>query len=233
MINKHTFLRLFATLFFILLLSACNSSSSSSGGTSSSTPLPSATIFNLKAAYNRIFAGSTFNLAGSDNTGTPYSASVTFANEGLTLVNGQSVTEVDSISTITNKTTNGTVSGTQTRYYQANWIPYELIQNNTGVIYTPNAFVPLPASAKIGDFGTIPTLIGSDGSKTTISWHLTSASGGNAFITFDDRRVDFSGTFMFEEADSFTVTPTGNVLALRAVITYSNGTVLTLSGSKQ
>jgi len=116
------------------------------------------------------------------------------------------VTQVDNVSTFTNTITNGTLNGSQTRYYRANWTPYEMVQNKTGVIYMAQDNVPLPASAKTGDFGKMATYIGSDGSKLTGSWNVTAASGGNALLTFYGHMVDSGGSFVYEEDDSFTVT---------------------------
>ncbi|MHB8744742.1 MAG: hypothetical protein ACYC9L_16725 [Sulfuricaulis sp.] len=199
-----------ACLLFASLLAGCGGGGGSSGG----------------------FNGARFNLSGSDNQGSHYTATMAFTNQGTQLVKGVNATHIRLDSSLTNTTTNAVITATQDLYFTTAYAPVLQVENPGNVQYTPTTVATLPASANIGDSGPLSTFAKSNGETEVDTWRLESAANGQAKLTFHVTTRN-ANVIVDEETNALTIDTAGTVFALMSQVTDPSGAVLTLSGNKQ
>ncbi len=230
---------MFVCVFLIAgLIASCGG-----GGTTSSTTTPIGTAVNLNQikSYEEASAApgtaATFNLTGKSNQGVPFTATLSFAITGPTTTTTPTGTQTVNVGqqylSITNNSTGATISGISTHYVYLTGYLYKIVYND-GRIATPTSQTLLPASAKVGDFGTGTALSFSDGSNETSTWRIDPGTNGDAILVFtytSTNSLDPSASYT--EEDDYTIKPDGTVSALTVKLNYpSLGVTVTLSGSR-
>jgi hypothetical protein len=107
------------------------------------------------------------------------------------------------------------------------------ITNTPGtLLYKPTSFTMPPNPANVGDFGTIASLDGSDGSKLDIGWELSPEFHGNSImiITSITRNI-IPNIITTTEVDKYYLDRGGNPYKLDITVT-TGGLTITLSGNK-
>lgn len=219
----------------LVALAFCLAGCGGGGGGNTATQTPTGTVVNLtpfKSVYLGISAGTQFSfpaLFGTDSQGRSWSGSYTTVADGATTFEAQNVTKRRSL--ITLQLAGGTpVSGTTTAYFQvSNESPYKSI-SSTGVTYTPTSAVLIPLTAKVGDFGVLGTVSGSDGTTTTATWALNADFNGASILALSSI-VKTGATITSTEVDSFYLDSNGNPTKLAINVTTS-GITVNLAGSK-
>jgi len=221
----NEFLLLIACVLFASVLTGCG------GGGSGGFTGPAA-VFDLSAAQDNLYNGSSFILSGSDSLGSNYTATMDFTNQGTQLVNGINATHISLDISLTNTTTNAATAGTQDLYFTTGYAPVLQVENPDNVQYTPTSVAILPATASIGDSGPLSTFSKSNGETETDTWSLDSATNGRAKLTFHITTRDASNAIDNQETNAITIDTAGTVFSLSSRINDSSGEVLTLSGNK-
>lgn len=216
----------------VLMLAACGGGG---GGGTAGTLTPTGTSVNL-TPFKNVFLGTSAGtqysfptLSGTDSLGRAWSGSFTVIADGTTTFEAQNVTKRRSLVTL--QLVGGTaVSSITTAYFQvADGAPYKSV-TNTGITYTPTSQVPIPATAKVGDFGAFATLSGSDGTTTTSTWALNADYNGASILVLSSI-IKTGATVTGTEADSFYLDATGIPTKISISATTS-GVTVNLSGSK-
>ncbi|MDD2736525.1 MAG: hypothetical protein PHF56_21545 [Desulfuromonadaceae bacterium] len=175
-------LLLFAMIVTVAGLSACGDS-----GTPAATATPTGTVVDLTAFKNLqqgIAAADSqlqFSLAGSDNQGAEYSGTYTLISDGTVSFEGDNRRKSRQIFT-TQRGSDAPVTSVTTRYFDDPTGAFYKAVSDAGVVSTPAgtnlATAAIPASAKVGDFGTIRSVFNSDGTSYTFSWSLNADVDG-------------------------------------------------------
>jgi hypothetical protein len=215
-------------LMLALGLAACG------GGGSSSTPTPAGTSVDL-TSFKNVFLGTSSGaqysfpaLFGSDSQGRAWSGSFTVVADGATTFDGLSVTKRRSLVTL-QLAGGAAVSGTTTSYFRvSDGSPYKSI-SSTGVTYTATSEVPIPTTAKVGDFGILGVTSGSDGTTSTATWSLDGEFNGASILTISST-IKSGTTITSTETDSFFLNAFGVPTKL-VISATTNGFTVNLSGS--
>lgn len=205
------------------------------GDGTTATQTPTGTVVNLapfKSVYLGTSAGAQYSfpaLFGTDSQGRAWSGSYTVVADGATTFEAQNVTKRRSLVTL--QLAGGTpVSATTTAYFQvSNESPYKSI-SSTGVIYTPTSQVTIPVTAKVGDFGALGTVSGSDGTTITATWTLNADFNGASILAISVI-IKTGATVTATEVDSFYLDTNGTPTKLAISFTTS-GVTVNLAGSK-
>ena len=198
-------------LFVVMIgLTACGSGGGDNGG---GTPTPVGTSVSL-VPFKNVFlgtsAGAQYNfpaLFGTDSQGRSWSGSFTVVADGATVFETPSVTKSRTL--VTMQLTGGTpVSIVVTSYFMASdGSPYKSI-SNTGETETSTSQIPLPVTAKVGDFGDFGITSGSDGTVTTSIWALNAGSNRSSILTVSAiEKTD--GTITSNQVESYYLDATG------------------------
>lgn len=174
------FLLFFAMIVTVAGLCAC-------GDSGTPTATPAGTVVDLTAFKNvqhGIAAADSqlqFALTGSDNQGAVYSGTYTLISDGTVLFEGDNRRKSRQIFT-TQRGTDAPITSVTTRYFNDPTGAFYKAVSSSGVESTPagtnKATTAIPASAKVGDFGTIGTALNDDGTSYTFSWSLNADVNG-------------------------------------------------------
>ncbi len=97
--------------------------------------------------------------------------------------------------------------------------------------YQAANFTMPPNPANVGDFGSIATLAGTDGSTLYISWELSPEFFGNSIMIVTSITRNIANIVTATEVDRFYLDRSGNPYKLS--VTYTSGGVsITLTGAK-
>lgn len=221
-------------LFLLLALAGCGG-----GGDGSSTPVatptPAGTAVSM-AAFKSVFlgtsTGATYNfpsIVGSDNQGRAWSGSYAVVADGATTFESQNVTKARALVTL--QLAGGTpVSSISTKYFQVADGSFYKMVSSTGVTYVPSSQTALPSIPKVGDFGTIATFTGSDGTITTVTWALNADFNGASILALSSI-IKTGATVTATEVDSYYLDAAG-VPTKVAISATTSGITVTLSGNK-
>lgn len=205
------------------------------GGGTSSTPAPAATpsttTFSAAKLFPTVATDTTYyTLSGSDNRGGTWTGSWSLKGDGPTTFEGRNVTKLSqqiTLSLVGGSSATSYVTG----YYNTDGSLYKTIStgSTSGYAIQTNSFTA-PASFKIGDSTTGPSLtsyLNGTTDYSTSTYQVTDAGGGNAKVTSVVRQA--SGTVATTEQ---IITPAGDMVSMRMVISYTNGLTVTLNGSR-
>ncbi len=172
-----------------------------------------------------------FSLTGADNLGYTYTGLYSIATKELTLfTDGNYYTTVQVLFRMTNTTTGISTSSIGTIYYNERNEPVLRYSEQTGTWFEPVTIHLLPDTAEIGDFGSLTSWAGSDGTTMTGTWLLQEASGGLANLI---ENITYS--FGIEEA-TLTIDEEGDVKSIKWKINYTTGSLagieINLSGTR-
>lgn len=235
---KKFFFSVLAVWIFMLSLYGCGGG----GGGSSTTTTPIGTAVNLSQIKSFIEGtaapgtAATFNASGTTSTGHNVSGTFSFTVSGATTtttpLGTQTVNIVQQYSSITDHTTNGTISGISTSYvYQSGYL-YKVVDSD-GTTATASSQVLMPASAKVGDFSNYETLNYSDGSTEVSTWRLDAGTNGDAILVFNYTMTDSLNQLVFTEEDRYTIKPDGSISALSTKLYLASlGISITMSGNR-
>jgi hypothetical protein len=218
-------------IFVALCLTGCGSGA---GGGTADTQTPTGTVVSL-ASFKSVYLGTSagtqmsFPLTGSDSQGRAWSGSYTTIADGPMAFEAQNVTKRRSL--ITLQLAGGTaVSTTTTAYFLvSNESPYKSV-SSSGVTFTPNVTFFIPATAKVGDFGSLGTVTGSDGNTATATWTLTAGSNGASILALSST-IKTGTTVTSTEVDSFHLDAAGVPTSI-AISATASGITVNLAGNK-
>ena len=150
------------------------------GGGSGGGSVPAGTRFALSDPTLQQVGGTlTFRLSGSNDSGDRATAVYSIARRPNTTFNGQPAQQLEEFLTFTWASTGETVAFSSTSYGTLDG-RYLGSVDSDGVQNTPDAgWNPLPVDAEIGEFGTLGSETGSDGSRSTSSWRLDAHRGSS------------------------------------------------------
>lgn len=215
-------------IFLAVLVSGCGGN-----GGGGNTPTALGTPVNL-ATFKGYFMGYTsvghpqvsFTLTGSDTLGAAWTGTYTITDNGpAATVDNLTV----STSTIT-MSANAPVSDiSNVKYFLAsNGSLYKMTNAAGTVSYTPSLFTMPSALANVGNYGSLATLAGSDGSTVTIGWELSPEFNGNSLMKISTFTTNQYGVLTTREVDTFYLNPAGTPYKL--AISYTYGMTLTSGG---
>ena len=209
-----------------------------SGGraaTPDATSTPVGTTVNLTAFKSVLMGSSTGSqysfpyLAGKDTQGRAWSGSYSLIADGATTFEAQNVTKNRSLTTL--KLGSGTpVSTVSTKYFQvADGSSYKFVDSSGLISVSVSQFV-IPATPKVGDFGTIGTFNNTDGTTFTVTWSLNADVNGASQLVISSV-VRSGSTVTATETDTYLLDATGNPTKFSVSVTIS-GVIVNLSGNR-
>lgn len=234
------YIKLLIASIGVVLLSACGGGGGGGSGTSSpaSVPTDPNLVFQLipPGAFSSGYAA-TYQLSGSDTSGGTYTATLSNATQSQTTFNSQPAIPISQQIQITNTQTKAFVSATAIDYYSTDigsLMLFGYVDVTYGQTKIGTTINIIPQSGKIGDFGTVGTYAGgTDGVVETITWKLTNADNGLAYLVIDTTSVKY-GVLDSSEEDTYLIDQSGDRKSLTAKIYLaSSGVTITLSGNKQ
>jgi len=209
-----------------------------SGSTETNLPLtPTGTEVSL-TTFNGFFTGTaatgsqmSFTITGSDTLGWAYSGSIAFVSDGITTFEGQTVTQVRIISTLTRTATGASSTGFVTEYFLVSDGNLYKQVNSLGETGVPSSQTPLADSARVGDFGNLWNITNSDGTSDTCTWKLDADFNNNSKLIISFVSKNLSDVVIRLEENTFYLDGTGNPYKYAVKIT-SNGQSLRMSGKR-
>jgi hypothetical protein len=227
---KKSFSLLIA-LFFVV------SCGGGGGGDSTAPPTPVGTAVDLrivKGFYSGTAApGSqaSFNISGSDSTGQAWTGSLSMVSDGPTTFEGNNVNKRRFLTTLTRTVDGSSASSITTEYYLASNNNFYKSVSSSGVTEVPITQTQLPDNARVGDFGNLRTLRGSNNITHSGTWKLEGDYNGNSKITFSHMNQDSSNVITSLEDDTFYLDTTGNPYKYTVTL-ITNSIHLTMSGNR-
>lgn len=141
-----------------------------------------------------------YSITGSDTGGGKYTGSFYFNTKDKIIMDTQLVIPIESLWNLTNTVKGASISILVTIYFNENKIPLKMVNSETDVIYIPTNISIYPETAKIGDFGSLSSWSGDDGSTITGTWVLENAPGGLAnLVTMETMKDSFGNTTLYQE----------------------------------
>ena len=168
------------------------------------------------------------SLTGTDNLGYTYTGLYSWATKEPTLfTDGNYYTTVELFFRFTDTTTDISTSSIGTTYYDDRNEPVLIYFEQTGIWFEPVTIHLSPETAEIGDFGSLTSWVGSDGTTMTGTWLLEEASGGLAnlveYITYGD------GTL---QELTVTIDENGDPKSLKIKTSGTSGYQMNFSGTR-
>jgi hypothetical protein len=219
--------KFFGSLAIVLLLVGC-------GGGGSEIATSPDLVFDLTKVLS-IEPGDTisFSLTGSDSAGGKFTGSIQSVNRPKIIIDGQLVTQRDTLLSLTNTVTGAFVTVVGTSFVNENREVVETIDSD-GVTWTPTTVVPLPVSAQVGSFGLTPTFTSVTGESLSGSWRFDPATATTGKLVFSSTTKDISGNTLYTEDDTYTITADGTPQSFSARVFYPDmGVTVSLSGPAQ
>jgi hypothetical protein len=195
----------------ITLLHGCDVGGSSADPVSQ-VPSPTASDYSLSVlqSVQPTFAR-TFSVAGFDSGGAELRGTFTVQNLPVTTFNGVSATPRLRTLALTDTGTNAFTTRDEILYLATGFQVLGSTGPASGIICLPDAtLVPLPATATIGESGTLGTLTCSDGTRQTLSWRLDSTTGGRALAVLVTRVSDATGLGLSVEEERYVIDTAGD-----------------------
>lgn len=221
-------LRFICSVVVVAMLAGCGGG----GGGSSDPAPPNTTVYSTSKILPTVATSTTtFTLTGSDTSGGSWSGSIQMRGDGPTTFEGQSVTKVSQLVTLTLAGAS-TSSSTIASYYKLDGLLYKSIYSGSvsGTATQTNTAI-MPATFRVGDFASGPSLSlnlnGSSDSVTT-TYQVLDAGNGNAKVvsTMTYSVANYSST------TEYIIAPTGDPLSLRMILYYpSLNKTVTLNGT--
>ena len=172
-----------------------------------------------------------FTLTGSDTSGGTWSGSMQMRGDGATVFEGQNVTKVSQMVTLS-LLGGGVASSSIASYYRTNGVLYKAVYSgSTSGTATQTNNATMPATFKIGDFASGPTLtLNLNSAIDTVSTTYQVVSGGNSnakvISTMTYQVANYSAT------TEYIISPTGDILSLKMILYYpSLNKTVTLNGT--
>lgn len=228
-------------LFFMVvsvpIISFCLSACGGGGGDSTGTPTPVGTAVNLttvKGFYDGTATPGSiavFNISGSDTTGQAWTGSLSIVSDGPTTFESNNVNQLRSLITLTRTADRFSVSSVTTEYFLISNGNFYKSVSSSGVTAVPSMQTPLPANARVGDFGNLRTVTTSANTTTSSIWKLEADYNGNSKITFSSTIVDSGNVIKALEDDTFYLDSIGYPYKI-SINVISNSVQLTMSGNR-
>jgi hypothetical protein len=232
--------RLFCMFVSALVISLCLlACGGGGGGDATATPTPVGTAVNL-ATVKGIINGTaapgsqvSFNIAGSDTTtGQAWTGTYARASDGSTTFESNNVNKVRVLSTLTRTVDGLSASNVTTSYFLMSNNNFYKSVSSSGVTSIPITQTPLPDNARVGDFGNLMTIRGSNNTTETTIWKLEADYNGNSKLTFSFMARDTTTNVVTSlKDDTLYLDSTGNPYKL--TMNYmTNSLQLTMSGNR-
>ena len=198
------------------------------GGSTAPTPAQNTTVYPV-TKYTSLTTGTTlgFNLSGTDSAGGAYTGAIQVNVVGPTTIDSKSVTERDSIITLTKTGVGVILSSTAKSYYNSDRTLYKTVYSN-GVTATPTTTFPLPTTLSVGNFAG-QSLSYSNGNSLTSTWQVVDGGNGNAAVI-----VNSITNLAPSEVDTLTITASGDTPSITEIVYNfpSSGVTTTLHGTE-
>ena len=240
-------LRLAVCLFALFFVYGC-----SGGGVTPNPQTPVGTAVSLKV-FNGFFKGYTTagsgtqlsfnNMTGAarftNMSGVRCSGTYSMVVVGPTIFETQQVTESSTTLTVQPDATASpsllsqipTSIVLQKYFLVSNGNLYKITNAPGTLSYTATNFTMPPNPANVGDFGTIATLTGSDGSTMIIAWELSPEFNGHSIMIITSTTRNILNLVTSSEVDRFYLDRAGSPYKLGIIIT-TGGVTTTLTGTK-
>jgi len=101
-----------------------------------------------------------------------------------------------------------------------------------GPTYTPYSTEIIPDIAQIGDFGSLPDLIGSDGTEIVSYWELINGNASLANYVTYQTKYDAFGSIEYFGDMIIAIDESGDPKSIEFKFTYANGVTVTLYGER-
>ena len=227
--------KLIEVLMLIVLFSAvfiaCGSGGGGGGGSSDPKVVNTTSYPTSKILPTVSTSTTTFTLAGSDTSGGSWSGSIQMRGDGPTVFEGQSVTKVSQIVTLTLAGVS-TSSSTVASYYKLDGVLYKAIYTGSvsGTAIQTNT-ATMPATFNVGDFASGPSLsLNLNGSTDSVitTYQVFDGGNGNARVasTLTYQVANYSAT------TEYIIAPSGDPLSLKMILYYpSLNKTVTINGT--
>ncbi len=199
------------TLISVFVAGCGGGAPSNAGG--NGVPTDTNLSFELFPANYFVNYNAAANLNGLDNKGNVYTGSIAEKTLPETIFLGENAVpiEIQIDFTISN---GGFASVTQNQYFGANVSDRRYLGVDgdiTTVSANPNA---IPATGKIGDFGTAGTYTDNTGSISTLTWRVEDGFNGNAKLVFITTTNDALGNLDNTFSTTYLIKPDGTRLSV-------------------
>ena len=191
------------------------------GGESTPTVANTNTYSTAKILPLTASGTTTFTLTGSDTSGGSWSGSVQTRGDGSTVFEGQNVSKVSQIVTLSlagSSTASSTVAIAS--YYKSDGLLYKAVYSGStsGTALQTNSAI-LPATFKVGDFASGPSLslnLNGTTDSVTTTYQVFDAGNGNARVvsTMTYQVASYSAT------TEYIISPSGDMLLLKMILYY-------------
>ncbi len=171
-----------------------------------------------------------FSLTGADNLGYTYTGLYSIATKEPTLFTDENYyTTIEFLLRLTDNT-GVSFSAISTTYCNDRNEPILQYSEQTGIWFEPVTIHLLPETAEIGDFGSLTSWVGSDGTTMTGTWLLEEASAGLAKLI-----ANYTYDYGIEEVTRI-IDEESDVKSVKWKINYTSGSLagieLNLSGTR-
>lgn len=203
------------------------------GGGSSAPAVANTTVYSTaKILPKDVTSTASFTLTGSDTSGGSWTGSMQMRGDGPTVFEGQSVTKVSQIVTLT-LAGGSTASSTIASYYKPDELLYKTIYSGSvsGTAIQTNT-ATMPSTFKVGDFASGPSLsLNLNGTSDSVSttYQVFDGGNGNAKVvsTLTYLVANYSGT------TEYILSPSGEILSVKMILYYpSLNKTVTLNGTR-
>lgn len=202
--------------FGVLAVSACGGGGGG-GDSGGATPTSQDTVFDLSEMQSTE-QGTVYStaLTGSDSEGLTYTGTLLVANRAKEMLGGVLVTPSDALISLTSNT-GFSVTVTATSNVDASGNLISTVVQTIGQECVSVSPDHMPATAKIGDFGILSTMVCNDGTTQESNWRAEDAGNGNLkVVTSVTVRDQFNATVSISDV-SMTINPAGTILGFKTV----------------
>ncbi len=222
-----------------LALSACGGGGSGGSPVAANQPPADPNAFSLISLKSLAAGTTTYNLAGSDDTGIQYTASLTITNTpNVGSVNGKALTRVLSSVTLVNTTADPDVTTTSngSSYYTSDYALSFIVDDDKNITCTPTSYQAPPDSAKVNDHQSLAVLTCADKYKVptntsiNITWRLDAGDTNDVAKFVVTQKSYVAGNLDSTEIDSYIIDHAGNIKNVASEFTNKSGVIRTLKG---
>jgi hypothetical protein len=175
-----------------------------------------------------------FSLNGSSSAGDNFTCFLAIETRDITTIDHTSVIPQEVYMEMTNTNIGATITDISIGYCDpSSHDPVKFIIQLSGVEYTPIEISKPPDLAEVGDFGTLTSYLGSDGTTKTGTWRLENAGGGLANLIRSGITKDQNGDISSTSKATITIDESGDPLNYRVEYYYPDTNMtLNLSGGR-